>query len=84
MGRRHSIAKYKLPLNDDDHIAVQTQIIYIHMFNAYPERDTMGNDERGGINLDGVDRRSFSIKSRSVASELSNCKKIKKQISNIN
>lgn len=54
------------------------------MFNAYPERDTMGNDERGGINLDGVDRRSFSIKSRSVASELSNCKKIKKQISNIN
>lgn len=39
--------------------------------NTYTERETMGNDERDCINLDGVDLRSFSIKSKSVARELS-------------
>lgn len=42
---------------------------------TYPKcaDDKIGNDARGWINLGGVDLRSFSIKSKSVANELSNC-----------
>lgn len=42
---------------------------------TYPKcaDDKIGNDARGWINLGGVDLRSFSIKSKSVANELNNC-----------
>lgn len=46
------------------------------VMRTYPKcvDDTIGNEALGWINLGGVDLKSFSIKSRSDASEFSNCK----------
>lgn len=62
--------------------------IYVHVFcmvymrcsneklngNTHPKCDTMEIDVRGWMNRGGVDLRSFSIKSKSVAKELSSWK----------
>lgn len=44
---------------------------------TYPKwaDEMIGNEARGRINRGGVDLKSLSIKSKSVANELSNCKK---------
>lgn len=49
----------------------------MNRMRTYPKcvDDTMGNEALGWINLGGVDLKSFSIKSRSDASEFNNCKK---------